>query len=1082
MFVFPTRLVSLTLLIASVCAAQQGTIQGVVSDNSGAVISNAKVTVANVKTSVEHSVQTNASGFYSVPFLVPGTYNVRAEAAGFAEKQLQNLVLNVGATARADFQLAVGAVTESVQVSAAAAILTTETTTVGQVIDNKRVVELPLNGRNYLELAQLTVGVTPSFGSRTNDKGNFSALGARSYQTNIMLDGVDNTSRASGGQLGFEAQQVTPSVDAVQEFKVVTNNNSAEYGFRLGGTVLVQTKSGTNEIHGSLYEFLRNDKFAANNFFANAAGQDKTVYKRNQFGATVGGPIIRDRTFFFGSYEGSRIRIGENNTATVPLAARKAGDFSDDEAFPIYDPATTRLSGTRTIRDQFPGNRIPAARFDPVAAKVIALYPDPNLSGATNNFFFSPSLSSDTNQYDGRIDHNINNNHRVFFRYSRRKFSEVDPGPLPLPADGGLWTTVDLTSNSYVANYNALLTPSLNNELRFGYNPTDSILDIPWDENLNPTFGIKGIADLGADNDHGMTRFTPSGYAEVGARTFWPNENNLRLFYLADSLLKITGRHSIKFGGEFRRERVYRRAARFSRGQMAFNSDFTDDPNSRARTGDGMADFLLGLASGGTVGNANGEVPVSQNWSIYFQDDWKVSSKLTLNLGLRWDLFSPPVFKELETSPVGRFLLGPPGSTEFTLERPKDESDSGGSRDWNNFAPRVGLAYQATQGTVIRTGFGVFYGTPDSFQQSAFWFNGPPDFAEFSFPSDRLTQPSYIVSQGFPTGLFPSTTVQSNVNINIVPSTQRPAQYAMQWFFDLQQQIPFDTVVTASYIGSGTRQMVWGRNINSVTDPGPGAIAARRPYSFFNNVSYAQSGGKASYNALGLKAEKRFSKGFTFITSYTWSHNIDDAAGTLNDGTDGLRNINQINWDRGNSAYDIRHNFVSSFVWDLPFGRGRALGGNWHRAVDAVLGGWQLGGIFAFRSGQYFTPTVSGNPANVNGTNYAERLGDGNLPSGRRNIERWFDVDAFAVPTQFTYGNSGRNVLIGPGDKNMDLKIGKNFYFGERFRLEFRTEMFNFTNTVNFGNPNSTVNAVNAGRITSASAPRVIQFGLKLLF
>lgn len=1082
MFRFAFILFAQVVLFATLCMAQQGTIQGVVTDASGAVVPNAKVTVTNPGTSVTQAVETNESGFYSIPFLVPGKYNVRADASGFASRELQNLVLDVGATARADFQLGVGAVAESVEVSAAAAILNTETTTVGQVIDNRRVVELPLNGRNYLELAQLTVGVTPSFGSRTNDKGNFAALGARSYQTNIMLDGVDNTSRASGGQLGYEAQQVTPSVDAVQEFKVVTNNNSAEYGFRMGGTVLVQTKSGSNDFHGSLYEFLRNDKFAANNFFANAAGQDKTVYKRNQFGGTIGGRIIKDKTFFFTSYEGSRIRIGENSLATVPLAARKAGDYSDPEAFPIYDPASTRVSGGRTIRDQFPGNRIPASRFDPVAAQVIALYPDPNLPGATNNFFFSPSRSSDTDQYDARLDHNFNASHRAFFRYSRRYFREIDPGPLPLPADGGLWTTVDLTSNSYVGNYNALLSSTLNNELRFGYNPTDSVLDIPWSENLNPSLGIKGIADMGADNDHGMTRFTPTGYAEVGARSFWPNENNLNLLYIADSLLKISGRHVMKFGGEFRRERVFRRAVRFARGQMAFNSDFTDDPNNRARTGDGMADFLLGLASGGTVGNANGEVPVSQNWSLFFQDDWKLSSKLTLNLGVRWDLFKLPVFKEQDTSPVGRFILGAPGTTDYTFERPADEGDPGGKNDWNNFAPRIGLAYQATPGTVIRTGFGTFFGTPDSFQQAAFWFNGPPDFAEFSFPSDRLTEPAYVVSQGFPTGLFPSTEVQSNVNINTIPFESRPAQYAMQWFFDLQQRIPFDTVVTASYIGSGTRQMIWNRNINSVTEPGPGALNVRRPYPYFNSIGVPQSGGNASYNALGVKAEKRFSRGFTFITSYTWAHNIDTAAGTLDDGTDGLRNINQINWDRANSSYDIRHNFVGSFVWDVPFGRGRAIGANWNRALDLLLGGWQLGGIMTFRTGQYFTPTVTGNPANVNGTNYADRTGDGNLPSSERSIDHWFDVNAFGVPAQFTYGNSGRNVLIGPGDRNMDAKIGKNFYFGERWRLEFRTEMFNFTNTANFGNPNATINAVNVGRITSAAPPRVIQFGMKLLF
>jgi hypothetical protein len=1066
-------------LIASIASAQQATVQGVVSDASGASVPSASVLVRNVNTGVQQIVQTNAQGFYSAPFLVPGTYEVTGSAQGFAAQTRKNLQLDVSMTARVDFTLAVGAVAESVEVSAAAALLNTETTSVGQVIDNRRIVELPLNGRNYLELAQLTTGVVPGRGSRTGDKGNFSALGARTYQTNILLDGVDNNSRASGGQLGFEAQNVTPSVDAVQEFKVVTNNNSAEFGFRMGATVMVQTKSGTNAFHGSAYEFFRNDKLDATNFFANRAGAEKPLFKRNQFGGTAGGHIRRDRTFFFASAEGTRLRRGESSTSTVPTLARLGGNFTDSEAFPIYDPVSTKTEAGRTTRTLFPGNVIPANRFDPVAKAAADLYPAPNQPGATNNFFYSGSVAANTNQYDGRLDHSFNDNNRVFVRYSRRDYNDIDPGPLPLPADGGLWTMTDLTANSYVANWASVISPSASNEARFGYTTTNSILDIPWTEDYNARIGIKGLPDLGDDNARGMTRFTPTGYAEVGARSFWPNRNNLGLFQLTDHFTKVAGRHVLKAGVEFRRERILRRAARLARGQMAFNRSFSEDPNNRGRTGDGLADMLLGLASGGQMGNQNGETAVTRNYSAFFQDDWKISSRLTLNLGVRWDRFGPASFKN---TPVSRFV--PNFATgQYTIVRPEDEGDCGCEHDNNNFAPRLGLAFQATRKTVIRSGVGLYYGQPDavSHDGDARFANQPPEFSEYSFPTDRLFQPALTVRNGFPTGLLPTTTVQANVGIRTAVPFM-PSQYTSQWFFDIQRELPLDTVLTASYIGTSSKHMVWTRNLNQPLTPGAAAIQQRRPLPFFGGITFRDPGASASYNALTVKGEKRFSQGLSFLLSYTWSHSIDDGAGTLNDGAGSFRDNYNIALDRGNSQYDLRHNFVGSFVYDLPFGRGRAVGASWHPAVNAILGGWQLGGILFIRSGEPFSVTVSGDVANMGATNYANRTGNGELPSEQRSIDRWFDTSAFAVPAQFTIGNGGRGILYAPGSVSMDAKVGKNWSYRDRLRLEYRLEMFNFTNTANFGVPNGVLNNAQVARITSAADPRRVQMGLKLVF
>ena len=1075
------------LLTALLCAcpvllAQQSTIQGVVTDTTTAVIPGVTITITNAATGVSLTSRTNAVGFYSVPFLVPGTYSVKAEAEGFAPVTKENLKLDVNQTARADFALQVGTVAETVEVSVAAALINTETTTVGQVIDNKRIVELPLNGRNYLELARLTVGVAPAPGARTAGEGNFTALGARSYQTNILLDGVDNNSRASGGQLGFEAQNVKPSIDAVQEFKVVTNNNSAEYGFRMGAAVIVQTKSGTNEFHGTAYEFLRNDQLDANNFFANRSGQPKPSFRQNQFGGTLGGRLVKDRTFFFGSVEGTRVRRGETSITTVPTAVRKAGRFTDAGARKIFDPASTRRVDGKWVRDQFPGNAIPLSAIDPVARAVVDLYPEPNLSGTVNNHFFSGSLANNTNQYDARVDHNFSTNHRIFVRYSRRDSNETDPGPLPLPADGGLWDTTDLTSNSVVGNWNTVVSASANNELRVGYTKTDSILDIPWAESFNQRLGITGLPDLGDDNARGMTRFTPTGYSEVGSRSFWPNRNNLNLWHIADHFMKIQGRHVLKFGGEFRREYIFRRAARFARGQMAFNRAFTQDPTNRGQTGDGLADLLTGFASGGTIGNQNGETAIAPNWAFYFQDDWKISRKLTLNLGVRWDFFGRPSFD----SPVSRFDFEY-GQAGPTIIRPKDAGDCGCEQDWNNFAPRIGLAYQLTSKTVLRAGYGVYFGQPDAIAHDgdAAFFHQPPEFTEIGFPTDQLVQPALIVRDGFPKGLLPTEEIRENVSVKDAVE-KLPNQYAHQWFFDLQRELPWDGVLTLSYIGSGTRHMVWTRDYNQPFVPGATSVKSRRPWPFYGGIQLRDPGGNASYNAFTAKAEKRFSQGLTFLASYTWSHTIDDRAGTLSDGLagGGFRNSHDISLDRGNSAYDLRHNFVGSFVYDLPFGRGRALGSNWNPVANAVLGGWQLGGILFIRSGQTFSPLTSGNITNLGGQGYPDRFGEGTLPESQRTINRWFNAADFAIQEQFTIGNSGRNILFGPGFNSMDLKIGKNFYIKERARLEFRFEMFNFANHPSFGLPNSSIDQPDrVGQITSqAGAARQLQFGLKFVY
>ena len=999
------RLAFLLSLTALACFAQLATIQGEARDSSSAALPGAHVTVKNSKTGVSAASTTNQTGFYSVPDLIPGVYSVEIRAQGFESAVRQNLTLDVDQTARVDFTLKPGAVTETVEVSSTATPLNTDNSTVGQVISNKTVVELPLNGRNYLQLAQLTAGSSPSNGSRNVSEGSFTALGQQVYQTNILVDGLDNSTRASGGELGYQAQVVKPSIDAVEQFEVVTNNNSAEYGGRMGATVVVETKSGTNQFHGSLYEFLRNADLDATSFFS--VGQKKPAYHQNEFGGTVGGPVLKNKLFFFGSVEATRIDAGTTSLATVPTAAERAGNFAGRAT--IFDPATTTLVNGLDVRTAFPGNQIPAGRFDSVATKTIALYPLPNLPGNVNNYYFSAPQTNNTNEYDGRVDYNISPTERVFGRYSRRDFNQLQPGSLPLPADGGLWETVGLQSNSAIANWSSILSPSATNQLRLGYSRMNSLIGVPNEQNYNQQLGIQGIpAGLGVANNTGLTLFTPTNYAQVGTQNFWPNTNNLGVIQVSDSFTKVKGTHTLKFGFEFLREYNFRVAARYSRGNMSFNGSFSQDPNNRGTTGDAMADFLLGDASGGTIGDQNGESMLSHNYSGFFQDDWRVTSRLTLNLGIRWDRFGPPSFHSIYAANY----LFQYGSTNYQVVAPNGTGDCGCVQNDKNFAPRIGLAFQATPKTVVRSGFGIYYGEPSyENEDGARFFNQPPNFTEISFPTDKLFSPALVVSQGFPAGLFPTTTLQANSSVSTA-QPKKPNQYTIEWFLDVQRQLPGQIVFTASYLGEGMRNLAFPQNINAPLTPGPGTLQNRRPWPFFSSITQYPAGATASYNALTLKGTKRYSNGLEFLVSYTWSHDLDDGNGLLNDDTSSIRNPYNLKLDYGNAAYDLRQSFVASTIYDLPFGTGR----RWLRSGPTawVLGGWQLGGILTLQTGHYFTPTLSVDLTNTGTTNFPNVVGNPNLPPGQRSIQDWFNLAAFALPQSYVYGNAGRGIVEGP--------------------------------------------------------------------
>ncbi len=1096
-------------LTASISWGQDAAIQGVVTDSTGAVIPGATVTVANLDTGIAKSVTANEVGFYTVPLLRQGRYSVTCDSEGLAPQERSELRLEVGQTARIDFELSLGSVTEYVEVSAAATLIESETTSVGQVIDGNRILEMPLNGRNYLYLSQFAVGVLPSTqfsagatgssgnkGNRNGAEGGFIAVGQHSFQNNVLLDGVDNSSRASGGPLSFEMQAVKPPVDALGEFKVVTNNTAAEYGFRTGAKVLVSTKSGTNELHGSLYEFLRNDTLDGTNFFANRAGSSKPPYRQNQFGGTFGGPIIRNKMFFFGSYEGTRIRLGRSFTSGVPSRdVLDRGDFSQQPAVRrnVFDPLTLTGGGAEAIRQPFPNSIIPADRFDPVSMNVLALYPAPNISGRDhlpNNYFYSPSQTNDADQYDFRWDNNFNDSQRMFVRYSIRDQDKFNPGPLPYPAMGGTGETVVIDGKNLAVNLSSTLGASMHNEFRFGYSALPTRFDIPFDENWNERLGIKGApGDTFNDGlDHGYARFQASGFQPIGPFWVWPNQNELQLYHIADNFLWQKGRHSLKFGGEYRRTSIFKWAQRMRRGFFQFNGVYTaEQPNigrSRSQTGNGMADFMLGWANNGRYGNQKGELPgVVPYYGFFVQDDWKITPKLTLNLGLRWELFQTPYFPDPEKQTVVRLLTEVNGVSrdQEKLVFPESGRDCGCENDVNNFAPRLGLAYRLSDKTVIRTGVGIYYGEADYIMNEvARFYTGPPKYLEIFLPQSR-ERTEFFVQEGFPTP-FVVGEVPLNVDVHTVEDFL-PTLYVGQWFFDIQRSLPGDMLLTIAYNGNATSHLNRTRNVNTPVQPHPTTRwQARRIRPEWRNVIRHENAVNGNYQAVTLKAEKRFSQGFSFLSSFTWSHNIDYGNEVFTQGTAGAAASNyDISRERGHSALDRRLVYNMSFLYELPFGQGK----EWLTSGPAawLFGGWQVGGILGLLGGTPDHHSFNVNNQNNGGRVRGDWVRNPNLSRSERTIDRWFDTGFVTASAPGMIGNAGRNLIWGPGRSNFDIMVAKSFRMRkEGHRLQLRFESFNLTNTPHWGSPNVNVGTPAAGTINQADDPRRIQLGLKYVF
>jgi hypothetical protein len=1072
-------LLGVLLVVYASAQVDTGAITGVVTDGSGAVVPNAKVTITQVETGIQTGLTSNSAGFYAAPALKPGPYSISVAAQGFRPEVRTGIELRMQERLAIDFELEVGATTTEVTVTAAAPLLESETSSLGQVVEARTITDLPLNGRTFIQLATLTAGTLPS--NRTAERDNFVANGARPIQNSYLLDGVENKNRI----LGFDrsaSQIVSPIPDAIQEFKVQTSTFSAEFGQAAGGVVNVTMRSGTNAIHGSLFEFLRNSKLDALPYFQPPSGQ-RPAFIQNQFGATVGGPIVKNRTFYFVSWQSSREVNAAPQIGSVPIDAVRTGNFGTAR---IYDPATTRPNpaGSGFVRDLFPNSMVPANRWDAVAARVSELYPRPNLPGTVRNHFYNPKERVYNDQYNVRIDHRFSDRDSIFGRVSWGGNENTLPTTLPEPANN--FSLAEPTQQSVAISETHQLTQTMVNEFRFGLVRTRLRQQIEG-ERLFEEYGIHGTV-----NDpfiRGLPQFTPQGLSGVG--TTGPGDlpiettgsGNLpldkigRVLQFIDNVSWIHGRHTVKFGADVQQVNMYGYATNAARPNFAFNGVYTQNPQARAGTGHAYADFLLGLSNNVTLATPTVNEIRQRIFQGYIADDWKATSKLTVNVGMRYELAWP--FYDLEDK-YTNFILES-GPLYGTFLRSADAGRAGVGRglvrgDFNNFAPRLGLAYQATAKTVVRAAFGVFYGRDENIGVGRRLTNNPPQFVQRQFISDQIN-PNIVLATGFPANALDPNLTQNPV-ANSLPFDS-PLPYVLQWNFNVQREVPGQWVIQVGYTGSGARKLYYPLNINT-PPPGSGAIDPRRPIQGVAGVFNYAPLFNSSYNALLAKAERRFSSGFSLLASYTYGHSIDGGSSNNDQSDPGPQDPRNLRVHRGNSNFDITHRYVLSGVWELPFGKGKPWASE-NAVARIIAGGWQLSGIWSAQTGLPFTVTLNFDPTNSGVTGRPNRIAGGTLPAGQRDPARWFDLNAFAAPAQFTYGNAGRNILRAPGRQNVDVGVTRNFRFTERVNLQFRGEFFNLFNTPQFGLPGMSIGTPGAGIIGGVVTPeRQVQLAMRL--
>jgi hypothetical protein len=1057
---------------------------GTVRDATGGVVPGATVTLKNVSTGIVASTVSDDKGDYQFQNVRIGAYTVRAELQGFAAAEAEDVQVTVNARLRVDLALKVGNVGETVVVTGAATLLETESSDRGQVIGKEQIVNLPLNGRAYADLALLSPGVRRSAISESRD-ASFNVNGLRSAVNSFMLDGVDNNSYGTSNQ-GFSNQVVQLSPDAVEEFKVQTNNFSAEFGRTGGAVVNASMRSGTNQFRGSAWEFNRNDALNATGFFKPSSGV-KPKLNRNQYGFVFGGPIVRNRTFFFADYEGFRQVSKTVTFATIPTMAQRQGILGK----PVVNPLTG---------ESYPDGVIPSAAITSFARSVLAGLPEPTLPGTSNNFDSLPRREDFNDKYDVKVDHQFNPRLTMFGRFSYRNVDNFEPPPIPGETGSPSNAFVHVKNRQGVAGFTYTMTPTSVLDFRLGVSSTKAGKEPPGvgGPTMFDLYGITGIPTdprfAGGLTEQGVTGWTAWGRQNSNPQFQDPSVFNPRINYSW-----IRGRQSFKTGYEYQAINTQIDDFNPKYGRDSYGGQFTRPPAAAADPATyNLADFMFGLRSAYSIINPFIANLRQRMHFAYLQDDFRATDRLTLNLGLRYEFATPQWEKD-------NYLTNFDPETN-TLIQAKDGSIYERALvepDRNNFAPRVGMAFSLDSRTVLRSGYGVSYIHFNRLGgENLLSFNGPHVVAlnitqqtsqGLCSGNQAPTTCFRTTQQGYPEGLnTPANFSTLNARVNYIPK-DNPTGNVQSWHVTVQREILPKLLVDVSYVGNKSRDIMILGDYNQARPNGPAenaTLQARRPIQGFQEIQIAWGGGKGDYQALQFKVEQRYSRGLYLLNSFTWARARDNASGHLEvQNNDNSRvNYRNVAGEFGRSGYDQPLNNTTSFVWELPFGKDRRYASNMNAVLDGILGGWRLVGINTLASGTpvnlSYSPaaafSVSGSP-----TYRPNLLDDPLTPEDQRTISNYLNPAAVEIPTDRSqpFGNAPRNAARGPGFAQFDLGLHKALGLGrDSTRLELRFEAFNLFNRSNFSTPNANRSNANYGTITSTSAARQIQLGVKLHF
>ncbi len=1086
------------MLAANASHGQEtSSIVGTVTDQSGAVVTGATVTLTQTATRFTRVVQTGDDGQYVASAIPPGTYNVTAKKSGFKLAEQKAVQLSVASTQTVDIRLSVGATAQTVVVTASAPLLQRQSAAVSALVDSRQMLALPLETRDFTNLVVLTPGAHGGNASNLSEGGsgyamqggnNYSVNGTVAAGSSYMIDGIYDR------MLWLNTLVIEPIVDSIQEYRVMTSNYSAEYGNAAGAVTDVETKSGSNAFHGDLWEFLRNTDLNANDFFNNRNNIPRPPYHRNQFGFTIGGPILRNHTFFFGDYEGTRRDAPATSTTTIPTVAQdqmvETGNFANFGTT-IYDPLSVTTVGGVKKRNPFPGNQIPVARLDPVAVATIALLPAPTNSGIVDNYVYNAPSTGVINQFDIRIDQNLHHSDRLFVHYDFTKGDFVTPGVIPSPAHttipigpylstGKKGTTEPLFNQLVTVGYTKILRPSMVLQSHAAL--------VRWHAQITPlgmaydTATALGMPGINFNQESGgMPSFNVTGFEEIGDNSTYPEDSAQTTFQEDSQLIWTHGKHTVRTGVVAMQNIFNGFSGFYDRGNFNFNGEFTSPLNSSSSS-TALADFALGAMDTGSRAYLDGTFSMrTWEFSTYITDSWRVTNRLTVTPGVRWDLTAPPYeghnhWANLDIQDGLLLLAGQDGNGRRLV-----------NFDFRNVGPRLGLAYSlgSDNKTVIRTGFGLSYVFEDIGGNEL--YKNLPYYSNQVITTSRNTAPTEYLRQGLPVPVAPIGETAAQLSTGSPKAWDRNLEPDLiaSWSLGVQRQLTNSIMLDVSYLGTMGDRLILEDNINQAV-PGPGAVAPREPYHTINpnlvDVDYYSGKGQSKYESLQIHLEKRYSNDLTFGASYTYSEYLSDSGDPNGGGNSNYQNDYCIACNWGPESDDYKHVLVVNQVYNLPFGRNEPYlqGG----IASKVLGGWQFNGIWSVRSGARFTPFLSANVSNQSdgGKQRPNAIGSGMLPQSQRTLEHWFNTAAFVAPPQYTYGNAGTGMLTGPGSFDAALGLFRSFQITHGSALTFRSEWFNAFNRPNFDPPDATIGTPEAGVISSGGGGRVIQLAMKYVF